>query len=302
MEPPPEDPGVGAGPSPIKVVKRARRGLDESTDIAVDPNTLSPGPEAMSFRDKVTGFWNNVNFDKDPALSDESDGEDVEDDPRCPTVRIPDSEKLRVRRRFSHAIIVNTLDRYARPEVEEDFGPWMQVKKTRWKQVAKYAAEASGECPTKEAKKGNSFSVLGDMENQANKETRVNMETRTDQEGQLAKVHTQPSININEKSLEEDLEGAGKENNVPKSTEPRLTVGNIFVDAMSNDLGLSHVEVPQWPSDASSFPLKKNPLASKSHKGNKVKAKDVSVSGIPNSRDASNTNESKGGPMAMDVL
>ncbi|CAN1128820.1 hypothetical protein LINPERHAP2_LOCUS4872, partial [Linum perenne] len=142
---------------------------------------------------------------------------------------------------FANPVFQEVMVADARPEVEEDFGPWMQVKKTRWKQVAKYAAEASGECPTKEAKKGNSFSVLGDMENQANKETRVNMETRTDQEGQLAKVHTQPSININEKSLEEDLEGAGKENNVPKSTEPRLTVGNIFVDAMSNDLGLSHV-------------------------------------------------------------
>ncbi|CAN1167006.1 Putative ribonuclease H protein At1g65750 [Linum perenne] len=34
-----------------------------------------------------------------------------EDDPKCPTIRIPNEEKARVRRRFSHALIVNTLDR-----------------------------------------------------------------------------------------------------------------------------------------------------------------------------------------------
>ncbi|CAN1165309.1 hypothetical protein LINPERHAP2_LOCUS26074 [Linum perenne] len=34
-----------------------------------------------------------------------------EDDPKCPTIRILNEEKARVHRRFSHALIVNTLDR-----------------------------------------------------------------------------------------------------------------------------------------------------------------------------------------------
>ncbi|CAN1133322.1 hypothetical protein LINPERHAP2_LOCUS7577 [Linum perenne] len=36
--------------------------------------------------------------------------EDQDDDPKCPTIRIPDEEKLRVRRKFRLALIVNTLD------------------------------------------------------------------------------------------------------------------------------------------------------------------------------------------------
>ncbi|CAN1301183.1 hypothetical protein LINPERPRIM_LOCUS24838 [Linum perenne] len=44
------------------------------------------------------------------CLSDESDVDEADDDPKCPTIRIPDKEKLRVRRRFRHAIIFSTLD------------------------------------------------------------------------------------------------------------------------------------------------------------------------------------------------
>ncbi|CAN1326965.1 hypothetical protein LINPERPRIM_LOCUS33996 [Linum perenne] len=43
--------------------------------------------------------------------SDESDAELDDDDPKCPTIRIPDVEKRRVRRKFRKAIIVYTLDR-----------------------------------------------------------------------------------------------------------------------------------------------------------------------------------------------
>ncbi|CAN1294981.1 hypothetical protein LINPERPRIM_LOCUS22675 [Linum perenne] len=43
------------------------------------------------------------------AFSDESEGDDDDDDPRCPTVRISLDEKRRVRRKFDNAIIVSTL-------------------------------------------------------------------------------------------------------------------------------------------------------------------------------------------------
>ncbi|CAN1145596.1 hypothetical protein LINPERHAP2_LOCUS14763 [Linum perenne] len=45
------------------------------------------------------------------CYSDESDNDEADDDPRCPTIRIPNEEKLRVRRNFQHAIIVSTLGR-----------------------------------------------------------------------------------------------------------------------------------------------------------------------------------------------
>ncbi|CAN1301490.1 hypothetical protein LINPERPRIM_LOCUS24977 [Linum perenne] len=44
-------------------------------------------------------------------FSDESDIEEEDEDPKFPTIRIPDVEKRRVQRKFDTAIIVNTLDR-----------------------------------------------------------------------------------------------------------------------------------------------------------------------------------------------
>ncbi|CAN1139917.1 hypothetical protein LINPERHAP1_LOCUS15163 [Linum perenne] len=43
------------------------------------------------------------------AFSDESEGEEDDDDPRCATIRILVEEKRRVRRKFDNAIIVSTL-------------------------------------------------------------------------------------------------------------------------------------------------------------------------------------------------
>ncbi|CAN1269599.1 hypothetical protein LINPERPRIM_LOCUS13641, partial [Linum perenne] len=41
--------------------------------------------------------------------SDESEVDEEEDDPRCPTIRIPEDDKIRVRRKFRDAIIISTL-------------------------------------------------------------------------------------------------------------------------------------------------------------------------------------------------
>ncbi|CAN1273765.1 hypothetical protein LINPERPRIM_LOCUS15179 [Linum perenne] len=79
--------------------------------MVVEHRPASPVSEGVSFRDKITGFWGKTQVYDDVLVSDESDVEDDDDDPRCPTIRIPKSEKVRVRGRFRHAIIVNTLDR-----------------------------------------------------------------------------------------------------------------------------------------------------------------------------------------------
>ncbi|CAN1128426.1 hypothetical protein LINPERHAP2_LOCUS4620 [Linum perenne] len=78
--------------------------------MVVDFPPSSPVSEGVSFRDKVTGFWNNSSIGTDILYSDDSDVDETDDDPRCPTIRIPNQEKQRVRRKFRHAIIVSTLD------------------------------------------------------------------------------------------------------------------------------------------------------------------------------------------------
>ncbi|CAN1120338.1 hypothetical protein LINPERHAP2_LOCUS151 [Linum perenne] len=111
MEPPPADPGVGFVSSLAKVVKKARTSHEDYSGTQVEDASADPTENAPSFRDKVTGFWVDNSIDTEVIYSDESDVDTDEDDPKCPTIRIPDEDKARVRRKFRHAIIVNTLDR-----------------------------------------------------------------------------------------------------------------------------------------------------------------------------------------------
>ncbi|CAN1331596.1 hypothetical protein LINPERPRIM_LOCUS35405 [Linum perenne] len=365
MEPPSRDPGAANNPSPVKVTKRARRGLEESTDMAVEPTPTSPISEGISFRDKFTG-WNTVNRDEDVVLSDESDVEEADYDPWCPTIRIPDSEKLWVRRRFCHAIIVNTLDRCfpyvfmsrklpqlwakkggvqevrvedARPEVDEDFGPWMQVKKNRRKSAIRTEAVPSGDRPAKDVKKGNSFSILTDKEGQE------------EMAGQFPKASAQPSTNINEEPLEEDLVVADNENTFPNSQDPIPPVSLPRGTSVMVELGLAtSVQSPCSnpksiplgfvenfplgnfvpPSDLSSkapiaqlvsdpkqnqarvvhlpipnsvqTSLKKGAPTVKNVKGSKGKAKDSAEARTSKPRDGSSSRGNKDGPVAMDTL
>ncbi|CAN1187907.1 hypothetical protein LINPERPRIM_LOCUS32120 [Linum perenne] len=79
--------------------------------MVVDEKPGSPVQPRPSFRDNVTGFWSKGSEPVDLCYSDESDADDADEDPKCPTIRIPGEEKIRVRSRFQHAIIVSTLDR-----------------------------------------------------------------------------------------------------------------------------------------------------------------------------------------------
>ncbi|CAN1338792.1 hypothetical protein LINPERPRIM_LOCUS38223, partial [Linum perenne] len=97
--------------SPAKVVKKARTSREDCSGTCVDDDSASHSEKAPSFRDKGTGFWTDNSIDNEVIYSDESDIEVDEDDPKCPTIRIPNEDKARVRRKFRHAIIVNTLDR-----------------------------------------------------------------------------------------------------------------------------------------------------------------------------------------------
>ncbi|CAN1224670.1 hypothetical protein LINPERPRIM_LOCUS2321 [Linum perenne] len=83
MEPPPAGPRAGSSASPIKVVKRARTHKDAVIETALgsEPSSLIPMEE--SFRDKVVGFWNSSATDAEMSISDESDVEMEDDDPRC---------------------------------------------------------------------------------------------------------------------------------------------------------------------------------------------------------------------------
>ncbi|CAN1159316.1 hypothetical protein LINPERHAP2_LOCUS22628 [Linum perenne] len=63
----------------------------------------------ISFRDKVTSVWENSERDSEIFCSYESDVEEEEDDPRCPTIQIPNDEKIHVRREFANVIIISTL-------------------------------------------------------------------------------------------------------------------------------------------------------------------------------------------------
>ncbi|CAN1181524.1 hypothetical protein LINPERHAP2_LOCUS35448 [Linum perenne] len=70
---------------------------------------------------------------------------------------------------FANPVFQREGDPEIRPEVEEDFGPWMQVKKNRrkQKQVVTSTTNPTGvAASTKVNGKGNSFSVLADKESE----------------------------------------------------------------------------------------------------------------------------------------
>ncbi|CAN1181685.1 hypothetical protein LINPERHAP2_LOCUS35546 [Linum perenne] len=96
-----------------KIVKRARHENDQGVvreGVKLSEKEQLPSSfKDVSFRDKVVGFWNTADQVSEVLFSDESDGEDGDDDPRCPTIRIPDDDKKRVRRKFENAVIINTL-------------------------------------------------------------------------------------------------------------------------------------------------------------------------------------------------
>ncbi|CAN1134747.1 hypothetical protein LINPERHAP2_LOCUS8458 [Linum perenne] len=135
---------------------------------------------------------------------------------------------------FANPIFQEVAREDTRPEVDEDFGPWMQVKKSRRKPISRTEAVPSGGRPAKDAGKGNSFSVLADMDSPA------------DVEGKLPRNKAQSSININEELLEDDLESADKENNNPESGEPLLPAG--FVKDSSSGIILGQGTSFQGPS------------------------------------------------------
>ncbi|CAN1286306.1 hypothetical protein LINPERPRIM_LOCUS19256 [Linum perenne] len=103
----------GPHPTPLKVVKRARIVDQEGSPRAAVKSSdgkipVSP-PFAESFRDKVAGFWSAEDSGSYSILSDESDVEEDDDDPRCPTIRIPAEDKIRVRSKFLSVVIISTL-------------------------------------------------------------------------------------------------------------------------------------------------------------------------------------------------
>ncbi|CAN1314138.1 hypothetical protein LINPERPRIM_LOCUS29200, partial [Linum perenne] len=58
---------------------------------------------------KVAGIWTDYSNDNDLFVLGDSDVDEEDEDPRCPTIRVPHDDKVRVRRKFSNAIIVSTL-------------------------------------------------------------------------------------------------------------------------------------------------------------------------------------------------
>ncbi|CAN1129037.1 hypothetical protein LINPERHAP2_LOCUS5002 [Linum perenne] len=239
---------------------------------------------------------------------------------------------------FANPIFQEVVGADARPEVEEDFGPWMQVKKSRRKPINRGVAGPSGDRPVTEAINGNSFSALG------------NMESQEDLENHIPRNADQPLININEKPLEEDLEGVDKETSFPKKGEQLVTVEEIkdnptraelgqaptaqspLSESVAFRLGLgdtfagngsstssgpgrqSGLPAPasgsvrviegesQIPIVLSQVSLKKVPQASKNIKASKVKPKSSAGVRISKPKDGSALVESTEGPMAMEVL
>ncbi|CAN1150992.1 hypothetical protein LINPERHAP2_LOCUS17911 [Linum perenne] len=135
---------------------------------------------------------------------------------------------------FANPVFQEVVGVDARPEVEEDFGPWMQVKKSRRKPNHRGEVGSSGDRPAKEAKKGNSFSALANLESQA------------DLENHIPRNADQPLININEEPLEEILEGADKEASFIRAEELPVTVGGNAGVQISMELG--QASVAQGPS------------------------------------------------------
>ncbi|CAN1318302.1 hypothetical protein LINPERPRIM_LOCUS30754 [Linum perenne] len=162
MEPPLVDPGVSGTNSLAKVTKRACIRAGSSVESAFNEGARSPPPP--SFRDKVASFWSENFHNVEVLLSDESDVDKEDYDPKCPTIKIPDGEKLspweiQQRDHLFQAAAEGDL----RPKVDEDFRPWMQVK-NNWRKAKPTSSPAAaapmvhGSDPM--SKKGNSFATL----------------------------------------------------------------------------------------------------------------------------------------------
>ncbi|CAN1137715.1 hypothetical protein LINPERHAP2_LOCUS10234 [Linum perenne] len=137
---------------------------------------------------------------------------------------------------FANPIFQEALASDVRPEVEEDFGPWMQVKKTRRKtrsSAVSPAAPSAGAAvlpaapsagasvlpaaspvapPAMESRKGNSFAVL------------ENLESPCELIGEKSKADALSLININEAPIAEDFVECEKENQIPKDINQVLPV------------------------------------------------------------------------------
>ncbi|CAN1143339.1 hypothetical protein LINPERHAP2_LOCUS13549 [Linum perenne] len=126
---------------------------------------------------------------------------------------------------FANPIFQEPLASDVRPEVEEDFGPWMHVKKTRRKtrsSAVSPAAPSAGASvlpaaspvapPAVESRKGNSFAVL------------ENMESPCELVGEKSKADALSLININEAPIAEDFVECEKENQIPKDVNQVLPV------------------------------------------------------------------------------
>ncbi|CAN1178493.1 hypothetical protein LINPERHAP2_LOCUS33702 [Linum perenne] len=111
---------------------------------------------------------------------------------------------------FANPIFQEAIDSVTRPEVEEDFCPWMQVKKNRRKPKPPMVAATSTATKTAEVKNGNTFAALEDLE------------SPSDSTVKKSKADWQPLININEKPVAEDSVEEDKENRVPLEDQHAL--------------------------------------------------------------------------------
>ncbi|CAN1130296.1 hypothetical protein LINPERHAP2_LOCUS5742 [Linum perenne] len=108
---------------------------------------------------------------------------------------------------FANPIFQEALESDSRPEVDEDFGPWMHVKKNRRKvkpSVTQAKVSPLASSPASNSGKGNSFAVLG------------NQDSSEDIGKQKSRGDSHPLININEEPLGEDLPEGEKENIAPE--------------------------------------------------------------------------------------
>ncbi|CAN1124770.1 hypothetical protein LINPERPRIM_LOCUS31283, partial [Linum perenne] len=93
--------------------RRCRARVDDlvgvqRSGVNVSENNLPKSPTwESSFWDKVARVWGLEPEDYAMMDSDESKGEDEDDDLRCPAIQILIEEKRRVSRKFENAIIVS---------------------------------------------------------------------------------------------------------------------------------------------------------------------------------------------------
>ncbi|CAN1342533.1 hypothetical protein LINPERPRIM_LOCUS39487 [Linum perenne] len=119
---------------------------------------------------------------------------------------------------FANPNFQEALAADSRPEVEEDFGPWMQVKKSRRKPKPSVVAASSADPTAVVVGKGNSFAALENMEGRDEGKSRAD---------------SLPLININEAPIAEDFVDGDKENQIPNADPQILPVG-IILDPITN--------------------------------------------------------------------